>query len=157
MFSKQSIYAYSSLRTDEQGGLSATGSSTQPRCMKTPHIFQTVKISLYSLILFFLGFVLGQFFTPDRSATEGLTLSVKPYKFEMERLFGDKPSNESNAAWERLFPARGGFFNHPTIAPKRSAYAVFHQLHCLVSIDSLEADHNLICVEWPSSGILDYP
>lgn len=42
------------------------------------------------------------------------------------------PSDESNAAWETLFPARGGFFKHPQLAPDRSGLAVFHQLHCLV-------------------------
>lgn len=30
-----------------------------------------------------------------------------------------------------MFPAEGGFFIHPQIAPTRSTFSVFHQLHCL--------------------------
>ncbi|KAH8587736.1 hypothetical protein B0O99DRAFT_747329 [Bisporella sp. PMI_857] len=40
-------------------------------------------------------------------------------------------SKESNAAWKELIPSHGGFFNHPTLAPQRSLFSVFHQLHCL--------------------------
>ena len=53
------------------------------------------------------------------------------YTFEYNRTFGERPSEEVDAAWDSLFPAHGGFFQHATIAPKRSALAVFHQLHCL--------------------------
>jgi hypothetical protein len=52
--------------------------------------------------------------------------------FTYNRTFAEVPSNESNAAWETLFPARGGFFKHPQLAPDGSGLAVFHQLHCLV-------------------------
>lgn len=41
-------------------------------------------------------------------------------------------SSDADRAWEDLFPRHGGFFNHPTIAPERSTFSVFHQLHCLV-------------------------
>jgi hypothetical protein len=41
-------------------------------------------------------------------------------------------STASNAAWKTLIPHRGGFFNHPTLAPQRSVFSIFHQLHCLV-------------------------
>ncbi|KAL6721251.1 hypothetical protein ACLMJK_000353 [Lecanora helva] len=54
--------------------------------------------------------------------------------FHYDRAFGSAPSNESDAAWASLFPAQGGFFKHPTLAPHRSAFAVFHQLHCLEGI-----------------------
>jgi hypothetical protein len=47
--------------------------------------------------------------------------------------FAQKPSHESNTAWDDLFPNHGGFFMHPTLATKRSAFSVFHQVHCLVS------------------------
>lgn len=53
--------------------------------------------------------------------------------FYQNHTFGAAPSNVSNAAWASLFPDQGGFFKHPNIAPQRSAWAVFHQLHCLVS------------------------
>ncbi|KAF1963934.1 hypothetical protein BU23DRAFT_494794, partial [Bimuria novae-zelandiae CBS 107.79] len=45
--------------------------------------------------------------------------------------FGKPPTNETDAAWESLFPKHGGFFVHPQLAPDRSAFSVFHQLHCL--------------------------
>lgn len=60
---------------------------------------------------------------------------AKPEVFHYNRTFGEAPSNFSNAAWLSLFPIQGGFFKHPTIAPQRSAFSVFHQLHCLVSND----------------------
>ena len=53
--------------------------------------------------------------------------------FVYNRTFGEPPSPSTNRAWETLFPEQGGFFKHPRIAPSRSAFSVFHQLHCLVS------------------------
>lgn len=55
--------------------------------------------------------------------------------FEYDRIYAEVPTNESNAAWKEIFPARGGFFQHPQLAPGGSGLAVFHQLHCLVSIN----------------------
>lgn len=52
--------------------------------------------------------------------------------FHYNKTFGVAPSNDSEQAWSALFPAHGGFFQHPSIAPERSAFSVFHQLHCLV-------------------------
>lgn len=52
--------------------------------------------------------------------------------FRYNRTYGSPPSNITNAAWAALFPEQGGFFKHPSIAPDRSAFSVFHQLHCLV-------------------------
>jgi hypothetical protein len=51
--------------------------------------------------------------------------------FAFDRTFGEV-SEEANEVWEEMFPPHGGFFNHPTIAPQRSTFSVFHQLHCLV-------------------------
>ncbi|KAF2687592.1 hypothetical protein K458DRAFT_466989 [Lentithecium fluviatile CBS 122367] len=51
--------------------------------------------------------------------------------FEYNRTFGEPPSDTTNAAWESLFPKHGGFFVHPKLASKRSAFSVFHQMHCL--------------------------
>jgi hypothetical protein len=51
--------------------------------------------------------------------------------FVYDKKFGEV-STEADLAWKGLFPRHGGFFNHPTIAPQRSTFAVFHQLHCLV-------------------------
>jgi len=60
---------------------------------------------------------------------------VKPQTFQYNRTFGDRPNKQTNQAWDSLFPKQGGYFRHPGIASKRSALAVFHQLHCLVSIN----------------------
>lgn len=54
--------------------------------------------------------------------------------FRYDRTYGDRPSNKSDEAWHALFPEQGGFFRHPKLAPKRSALAVYHQLHCLDGI-----------------------
>ena len=156
LFSKKFEYSYSSLPYRENDEPSATGSPKQWRCAKIPHIPQAVKVSIYSLMLMLIGFFLGYSFAQHQSSASGpLVLSVKPHKFEMKPVFGDKPSKESNAAWGELFPVRGGFFNHPTIAPKRSAYAVFHQLHCLVSVWTPHLRKIVLSFAgWPSSSIL---
>ncbi|KAH3939742.1 hypothetical protein HBI56_224370 [Parastagonospora nodorum] len=91
-----------------------------------------IKLGAYAVLLLLMGFFLGYAFEQRHLGTRShLELSVQPRLFKMERVFGDKPSRESSSAWDTLMPKRGGFFNHPKIAPKRSAYAVFHQLHCL--------------------------
>ncbi|KAF2828336.1 hypothetical protein CC86DRAFT_241323, partial [Ophiobolus disseminans] len=51
--------------------------------------------------------------------------------FHYNRSFSYPPSEHTNRAWRNIFPAEGGFFIHPTIAPTRSTFSVFHQLHCL--------------------------
>jgi hypothetical protein len=53
------------------------------------------------------------------------------YTFIYNRTFSEK-SPESDAAWDNLFPEQAGYFTHPTIAPHRSTFSVFHLLHCLV-------------------------
>ena len=52
--------------------------------------------------------------------------------FKCNRTFSERPTLNNNKAWDALFPEQGGFFKHPSLAPTRSAFAVFHQLHCLV-------------------------
>ncbi|KAK1574779.1 uncharacterized protein LY79DRAFT_523286, partial [Colletotrichum navitas] len=37
-------------------------------------------------------------------------------------------------AWDSLFVEGGGFFVHPSIAPERSVFSTFHQMHCLEQI-----------------------
>ncbi|KAF2233441.1 hypothetical protein EV356DRAFT_448274 [Viridothelium virens] len=61
-------------------------------------------------------------------------VSTKPQTFHYQRIYGEVPSNTSDAAWSTLFPIQGGFFKHPSLAPQRSAFSVFHQLHCLDGI-----------------------
>ncbi|RAK78073.1 uncharacterized protein BO72DRAFT_507936, partial [Aspergillus fijiensis CBS 313.89] len=61
-------------------------------------------------------------------------VATKPSVFEYNGAFQDERSPLTNDLWEGLFPKRKGFFQHPTIADHRSAFAVYHQLHCLNSI-----------------------
>lgn len=64
-------------------------------------------------------------------------VGTKSFEFMYNRTFGEVPSNKSTKAWADLFPTQGGYFIHPTIAPKRSVFSVFHQLHCLVNFPDL--------------------
>ena len=77
--------------------------------------------------------------------------------FQYDRIFGEAPSNLSDLAWQALFPEQGGFFKHPDIAPERSAFAVFHQLHCLVRNTRKSICCKVvltICVEWHPRRLL---
>ena len=66
-----------------------------------------------------------------------LSVSTEAHLFSYNRSYAEKPSNITNGLWYGLFPSQGGFFQHPQLAPQRSAFSVFHQLHCLVRTDSL--------------------
>jgi Mycotoxin biosynthesis protein UstYa len=68
------------------------------------------------------------------------TVETIGHTFQYNRSFSYPPSNHTNRAWRNIFPVEGGFFIHPTIAPTRSTFSVFHQLHCLVS-QALFAGH----------------
>ncbi|KAF2243059.1 hypothetical protein BU26DRAFT_437938, partial [Trematosphaeria pertusa] len=51
--------------------------------------------------------------------------------FQYESIFAERPNITTDRAWLGSFPTQGGFFKHPQLAPDRSTFAVFHQLHCL--------------------------
>lgn len=78
----------------------------------------------------------------ERERTDSHLVEKAPRVFRYNATFAERPSVITDSAWESLFPAQGGFFKHPTIAPERSAFAVFHQLHCLVcmSLDKQQQD-----------------
>ncbi|KAJ5092740.1 hypothetical protein N7456_008601 [Penicillium angulare] len=76
-----------------------------------------------------MSFAAGQYRPPP-----DISLATKSSVFEYDPSFQDPRSPLTSEKWRGLFPKREGFFTHPTIAPKRSALAVFHQLHCLNSI-----------------------
>jgi len=141
LFSKTSPPSYSRLKTSSsQESLQTlpTPTSTSPSSPSlTPRIasriVQLCKLVIFPLIFTSLGIIIGLTLSRHGSSiSTAVNLNIHPNLFTYNPLFGSKPSNESDEAWEELFPKRGGFFNHPVIAPKRSAYAVFHQLHCLV-------------------------
>lgn len=69
---------------------------------------------------------------PTVQPSNAPTVETTPRTFHYDPLFGSAPTNATNAAWHSLFPTQGGFFKHPDLAPARSAFAVYHQLHCLV-------------------------
>lgn len=48
--------------------------------------------------------------------------------------FTQSPSPESEAAWNSIIPVGRGFVHHDQLAPFVSNIAVFHQLHCMVSL-----------------------
>jgi hypothetical protein len=67
------------------------------------------------------------------------TVEMRSQVFQYDDQFGEAPSPATDAAWKSLFPKQGGFFRHPILAPERSAFSVFHQLHCLVSYSLFHA------------------
>jgi hypothetical protein len=57
--------------------------------------------------------------------------------FQYNRTFSEAPSPETDAAWMSIFPPHGGFFHDKTVASDGASLAVYHQLHCLVSIPNI--------------------
>ncbi|KAF2653495.1 hypothetical protein K491DRAFT_602680, partial [Lophiostoma macrostomum CBS 122681] len=51
--------------------------------------------------------------------------------WELNSTFIQRPTPESEAAWNSLVPVGRGFVHHDELAPFISNIAVFHQLHCL--------------------------
>ena len=64
------------------------------------------------------------------------TVDTAQKSFVYNRTFAEAPSNETDRAWEDIFPPHGGFFHNPSIAPEGASLAVYHQLHCVVSTTS---------------------
>jgi hypothetical protein len=77
-----------------------------------------------------IGVFVGRWSSKPTSLIPASSITTK---FVYDRDFSYPPSNSTNAAWQNLFPARGGFFTHAPEIPQRSTLSVFHQLHCLVS------------------------
>ena len=48
--------------------------------------------------------------------------------------FSLRPSPETDALWDSLFPESKGFVWHEDISPEPSALVVYHNLHCLDSL-----------------------
>jgi hypothetical protein len=60
------------------------------------------------------------------------------YYMRFNGSYPQRSSVESDALWDSLFPEKKGFVQHPELAPNVANIAVFHELHCLVSIESFE-------------------
>lgn len=119
----------------------------QVRVERGPNRLRILGLFLLTLTLCAVSFAAGQHrpppkipcevFTPSISRQKSQTnceslVSTNPFVFEYDPSFQDQQSPLIDEKWRGLFPKREGFFSHPTIAPQRSALAVFHQLHCLV-------------------------
>ncbi|CAI6332295.1 unnamed protein product [Periconia digitata] len=81
-----------------------------------------------------LGFLATRQLTSVVSHNHTFQLDESIHTFHYNRSFSYPPSNRTNRAWRDIFPAEGGFFVHPIVAPTRSTFSVFHQLHCLNAI-----------------------
>jgi hypothetical protein len=55
-------------------------------------------------------------------------------KWHHNLTFTQKPDKSSEAAWGSIIPVGRGFITHPHLSPEPSNIAVFHQIHCLVSL-----------------------
>ncbi|PVH96580.1 hypothetical protein DM02DRAFT_617124 [Periconia macrospinosa] len=91
--------------------------------------------------------------------------------FTYNRTYAERPSPETDAAWESIFPPKGGFFSDSIIAPTGASLAVYHQLHCLDGIrhayytlfDAVMDGHNVTFSElddystdWHTRHCLDF-
>ncbi|KAE8314739.1 hypothetical protein BDV41DRAFT_575395 [Aspergillus transmontanensis] len=81
-----------------------------------------------------LGLITGQRLSINK--WDGLLLPQGNIKtiWEHNLTFSQRPTPESEAAWNSIIPVGRGFIHHPEIAPFISNIAVFHQLHCLHAI-----------------------
>ncbi|CRG89182.1 hypothetical protein PISL3812_06218 [Talaromyces islandicus] len=107
-------------------------------------------VVLTAFVFFRLGIAAGKY--QPETERDGLLNpdgSVKVF-MEYNSTFTQRPSPESNNAWDSLFPKGVGFIKHPTIAPETSGLVVFHALHCLNALrqvyyaaidDTLPPDH----------------
>lgn len=99
-----------------------------------------------TLVLAAISFLAGCYYTQLEQRNQGgntvqpTSLSdprhfsgLLPTPFRYNRTFSSAPSPETDISWDSIFPPHGGFFNNTEAGMKRGTFAVFHQLHCLVS------------------------
>lgn len=99
-----------------------------------------------ALVLAAISFLAGRYYTQLEQRSQGgnavqpISLSDPrhfsgslPTPFKYNRTFSSAPSPETDTSWDSIFPRHGGFFNNTEAGMKRGTFAVFHQLHCLVS------------------------
>ncbi|KIW86203.1 hypothetical protein Z517_01598 [Fonsecaea pedrosoi CBS 271.37] len=142
-------YRYNLLDADKEEASFDEGrpdihNSRQPRhrayCRGSSTVLKLILATLVTASACVLAFYAGTIYEYQRntkwSSGDGGPLQLRTIEFELEynASFGDAPSPVTEAAWDDLLPVQGGFFQHPQIAPSRSDFAVFHQLHCLNGI-----------------------
>ncbi|KAI0432346.1 hypothetical protein F5Y09DRAFT_301917 [Xylaria sp. FL1042] len=77
------------------------------------------------------GFALGRTGSFQERVNPALALQKVIYSFRYNISYTEEPSLYTDQLWSDLFPMDGGFFVHSTIAPTRTTFSSFHQLHCL--------------------------
>ncbi|KAF7945539.1 hypothetical protein EAE96_010306 [Botrytis aclada] len=110
--------------------------------ISTRHASKIKKAGLVLLIICSIIFVwslgyatgTGAFIKTFSESTNKFEVEWGPHTFKYNRSFSEAPSPHTDRAWREIFPAKGGFFVHPVIAPQRSTFSVFHQLHCVDGI-----------------------
>lgn len=130
--SSQKEVNYQPLASDEPEAL--TSSLAKPHFLSSRAAVMIVPIVVTFTIALILGWVTGQHFSDKR--WDGLISPPGNVEvvFEHDLLFSERPTPESEAAWNSIIPVGRGFVHHPEIAPFISNLAVFHQLHCLHAI-----------------------
>ncbi|KAI0410469.1 hypothetical protein F5X98DRAFT_99127 [Xylaria grammica] len=103
---------------------------SHPMKVSICHIQTLLSISFVALLTA-MAFALGRY----SAGTVGniLSLPMSPTVFIYNRPFAENTEN-ADTLWDALFPRQRGFFTHPTIAPHRSTFSVYHTLHCLNGI-----------------------
>jgi len=83
-------------------------------------------------------FFAGKHFAKVESK-EVIQLDIIPQVLQYNRTFSEDPALRKGLPdiWDTIFPNSGhtgGYFAHPTLAPRRSTFSAYHQLHCLHAI-----------------------
>ncbi|CAG8959964.1 hypothetical protein HYFRA_00012681 [Hymenoscyphus fraxineus] len=119
-------HAYAVLNNEE-------GLDTDKQPRKSPSHF--ARFTGWFIWLLIICGISGVSFYAGRRSTYisqkgGLQLRPVSRVLEYDPKYGT-PGLGSSTAWRALIPSHGGSFNHPTLAPHRSTFSVFHQLQCL--------------------------
>jgi len=134
MFPKQDSQ-YSSLAGSE------TSAEIPPRPARHRLLFKPLLLLILVIFTSTLSFLAGknwQVGVVKNNYTSTISLDIIPQVLEYKRPFAEDPRLQVEDIWDSIFPNNGsqgsGYFSHPDIAPKRSTFSAYHQLHCLRGI-----------------------
>jgi len=144
MFTKREAQ-YASLSSDsmDEVGSTTNESHTKRSALTFRRLLTLIVLLSGSLISFFAGKHFGEKNHWHSAST--IQLDIAPKVLLYQRPFADDPALRKDDIWDSMFPnngTKGGYFSHPDIAPTRSTFSVFHQLHCLHAIR--EAYYNAV-------------
>jgi len=129
---------YSSLADNEND--SEISVALSPRPSRHRLLFKPLFIIMLVVFISTVSFITGkrwQVGDVKNSYISVISLDIIPQVLEYQRPFADDPKLQDGDIWDGMFPnngSRGGYFSHPDIAPKRSTFSAYHQLHCLHAI-----------------------